>query len=72
MFLIALGGAIITPDVPATCFWSITLWALLRGWRSRAGSWWLAAGAAAGVCHAFKVFGDLYSSWSIALAAAVV
>jgi 4-amino-4-deoxy-L-arabinose transferase-like glycosyltransferase len=47
--LIALGGAVITPDAPATFFWTLGFWAVARAWRSGAGAWWLLAGAAAGL-----------------------
>jgi 4-amino-4-deoxy-L-arabinose transferase-like glycosyltransferase len=47
--LVALGGAVITPDAPATFFWTLTLWAVARAWRSKAGAWWIGAGAAAGL-----------------------
>lgn len=47
--LIGLGGAVITPDAPATCFWTITLWALVSVWRSGDRRWWLLAGAGAGL-----------------------
>jgi hypothetical protein len=52
--LVGLGGAIITPDAPATFFWTITLWALAKAWRSGGGPWWIAAGAAAGLAALSK------------------
>jgi hypothetical protein len=52
--LIALGGAVITPDAPATFFWTVTLWALARAWRSGFGGWWIAAGVAAGLATLSK------------------
>lgn len=51
---VALGGAVITPDAPATFFWVLCLWALARSWRSDRGAWWIAAGAAAGLATLSK------------------
>jgi 4-amino-4-deoxy-L-arabinose transferase-like glycosyltransferase len=53
-FLIGLGGGIVTPDAPATFFWTLTLWAVARAERSGVGVWWLAAGAAAGLATLSK------------------
>jgi 4-amino-4-deoxy-L-arabinose transferase-like glycosyltransferase len=54
MILIGLGGAIVTPDAPATFFWTVTLWALAKAWRSGVGAWWIAAGLAAGLATLSK------------------
>jgi 4-amino-4-deoxy-L-arabinose transferase-like glycosyltransferase len=54
MFLIGLGGAVATPDAPATLFWTATLWALAKAQRSGAGAWWLLAGGAAGLATLSK------------------
>ncbi len=54
MVLIGLGGAIVTPDAPATLFWTVTVWALAKAWRSGVGPWWIAAGAAAGLAALSK------------------
>jgi len=51
---VALGGAVTTPDAPATLFWTICLWALARSWRTGRNAWWIAAGAAAGLATLSK------------------
>jgi 4-amino-4-deoxy-L-arabinose transferase-like glycosyltransferase len=56
-FLIALGGAVVTPDAPATFFWAGTLWAIIKAWRSGVGAWWLLAGLAAGMATLSKYSG---------------
>jgi 4-amino-4-deoxy-L-arabinose transferase-like glycosyltransferase len=53
MILIALGGAVMTPDAPATLFWLATLWALAQAWRG-APLWWIGAGAFAGLAALSK------------------
>jgi 4-amino-4-deoxy-L-arabinose transferase-like glycosyltransferase len=46
---VCLGGMLAIPDAPASLFWTVTLWALARFWRTRQAGWWLAAGLAAGL-----------------------
>ncbi len=46
---VCLGGMLAIPDAPASLFWTITLWSLAQFWDSKKASWWLAAGAAAGL-----------------------
>lgn len=47
--LTGIGSVTMTPDTPLLLFWTATLWALGRLCSSGHGSWWLAAGAAAGL-----------------------
>lgn len=47
--LIALGGAVITPDAPATFFWTLCLWSLARAFKTGSLGFWLGAGLAAGL-----------------------
>jgi 4-amino-4-deoxy-L-arabinose transferase-like glycosyltransferase len=56
-FTIALGGMLATPDTPACLFWTLTLWCLAREREHGRGFWWLAAGAAAGLCCLSKYSG---------------
>jgi 4-amino-4-deoxy-L-arabinose transferase-like glycosyltransferase len=57
-FTIALGGVLATPDTPACFFWVLCVWCLARTQSSpRAGPWWIAAGAAAGLCCLAKYSG---------------
>lgn len=46
---IGLGGILATPDAPATLFWVLTLWALGRIYAGKSPTWWIAAGATAGL-----------------------
>jgi len=56
-FTVALGGILATPDTPACFFWTLSLWCLARLWQGRNGAWWVAAGAAAGLCCLSKYSG---------------
>jgi 4-amino-4-deoxy-L-arabinose transferase-like glycosyltransferase len=47
--LAGVGGIFATPDAPSVLFWSLALLALALVWRTEAGVWWLAVGAAAGL-----------------------
>ena len=47
--LVAAGGFLAVPDAPATLFWVLDLWLVLRALRSGAAGWWLAAGLSAGL-----------------------
>ncbi|WP_246522513.1 glycosyltransferase family 39 protein [Neoroseomonas terrae] len=46
--LAGVGAVAMTPDTPLIAFWTATLWALARLWRTGDGRWWLAVGAFAG------------------------
>ena len=54
---VGLGGMLAIPDAPASLFWMLTLWCLARMWMSGQALWWLAAGAAAGLCVLSKYSG---------------
>lgn len=49
MPLMAVGGVIMTPDVPSVLFWMLALWALSELEVSRNANWWLAVGLFAGL-----------------------
>ena len=49
MPLLAVGGVIITPDLPSVLFYGLTVLALLELDRSRNANWWLAVGTCAGL-----------------------
>ncbi|MDQ2859165.1 MAG: glycosyltransferase family 39 protein [Pseudomonadota bacterium] len=49
MVLVLAGGFLAVPDAPAALFWTSTLWCALRAERAASTSWWLAAGAMAGL-----------------------
>jgi 4-amino-4-deoxy-L-arabinose transferase-like glycosyltransferase len=49
MPLMAVGGVIMTPDVPSVLFWALALWALSELNVSRNANWWLAIGLFAGL-----------------------
>lgn len=49
MPLLAIGGVIITPDLPSVLFYGLTVLALLELNRSRNANWWLAVGTCAGL-----------------------
>lgn len=46
--LAGIGAVTMTPDTPLIAFWTASVWALARLWRSGDGRWWLAVGAFAG------------------------
>ena len=54
MPLVAAGGFLAVPDAPASLFWSVCLWCVLRALRRDALGWWLAAGLAAGLASLSK------------------
>jgi 4-amino-4-deoxy-L-arabinose transferase-like glycosyltransferase len=55
VWLVGVGSALAVPDAPAGLFWQTALWCVLRSLQSpRAGRWWLAAGAAAGLATLSK------------------
>ena len=47
--LLAVGGVIMTPDVPSALAWGLTGWAMAELYHSGNGRWWLAIGAFAGL-----------------------
>jgi 4-amino-4-deoxy-L-arabinose transferase-like glycosyltransferase len=49
MVIFAIGGIIITPDVPMICFWGFTLWAVLRALKTEKWWWWHVSGILLGV-----------------------
>lgn len=46
--LAGIGAVAMTPDTPLIAFWTATVWALARLYRTGDGRWWLAIGALAG------------------------
>jgi 4-amino-4-deoxy-L-arabinose transferase-like glycosyltransferase len=56
---LAVGGILAIPDAPASLFWTLTLWCLVRTTGPRAFGWWLAAGAAAG-CSLLSKYSGLF------------
>jgi 4-amino-4-deoxy-L-arabinose transferase-like glycosyltransferase len=52
--LIGAGGALAVPDAPNILFWTASLACLARTDGPRAGGWWIAAGAAAGLATLSK------------------
>lgn len=49
MPLLAVGGVIVTPDLPSVLFGGLTIWALAELDRSQNARWWLAIGIFAGL-----------------------
>jgi len=49
MPLLAVGGIIVTPDLPSVLFGGLVLWALAELDRSKNANWWLAVGVFAGL-----------------------
>ncbi len=47
--LLAVGGVIMTPDIPSVLFWGLTSWAVAELWHSRQPHWWLLVGLFAGL-----------------------
>ena len=47
--LVLAGGLLAVPDAPASLFWTLTLWCVLRACPSEQAMWWAAAGIAAGL-----------------------
>jgi 4-amino-4-deoxy-L-arabinose transferase-like glycosyltransferase len=52
--LLNAGAVVMTPDTPLLLFWTASLAALARLLRTGRGTWWLAAGAAAGLAFDSK------------------
>ncbi len=52
--LIGAAALLATPDAPATVFWSLSVWCLLKARQGPGLSWWLAAGLAAGLATLSK------------------
>ena len=52
--LVACGAFLAVPDAPASLFWCLTLWAVLKAGGRRSIGWWLLAGAAAGLATLSK------------------
>ena len=46
---VCLGAMLAIPDAPASLFWTLTLWFLVRAWPGMNVRWWVAAGVAAGL-----------------------
>ncbi|HWE45973.1 MAG TPA: glycosyltransferase family 39 protein [Caulobacteraceae bacterium] len=61
--LTALGAMLAIPDAPASLFWQLTVWSVLRAqrnekiWGEKVWAWWIAAGAAAGLACISKYSG---------------
>jgi hypothetical protein len=57
--LLAGAGAMLAiPDAPASLFWQLTVWSVLKTFRSpKAWAWWVAAGACAGLATISKYSG---------------
>ena len=47
--LLAVGGVVMTPDIPSVLSWGLTSWAVAELWRSQNPRWWLAVGLFAGL-----------------------
>uniref|UniRef100_UPI00286C6690 ArnT family glycosyltransferase n=1 Tax=Phenylobacterium sp. TaxID=1871053 RepID=UPI00286C6690 len=54
---VCVGGMLATPDSPASLFWTVALWCLAHYWEKGRATWWLAAGAAAGLAVLSKYSG---------------
>jgi 4-amino-4-deoxy-L-arabinose transferase-like glycosyltransferase len=71
--LFGIGSVTMTPDTPLLFFWTATLWALARLQATGNPTWWLAAGAAAGLAGASKYSAVLMLPgillWTLAIAA---
>lgn len=52
--LVAFGAMLAIPDLPASFFWTLAVWAALKAFHSRPIAWWCAAGAAAGLATLSK------------------
>jgi 4-amino-4-deoxy-L-arabinose transferase-like glycosyltransferase len=52
--LVAFGAMLAIPDLPASFFWTLSVWAVLKAGYSRPIAWWCAAGAAAGLATLSK------------------
>ncbi|HEY3814240.1 MAG TPA: glycosyltransferase family 39 protein [Caulobacteraceae bacterium] len=57
-FLVGAGAMLAIPDAPASLFWQLTVWTVLRALKGeRVWAWWIAAGAAAGLACISKYSG---------------
>jgi len=54
MPLVTLGAFLAVPDAPASLFWCLTLWAILKASAEGRLGWWLLAGGAAGLATLSK------------------
>lgn len=66
MPLLAIGGIIVTPDLPSVLFAGLVIWSLAELDRSRNGRWWLAIGLFAGLGILSK-YTNLFLGATIAL-----
>ncbi len=66
MPLLAVGGALVTPDTPSVLFWGLAAWALAELHTSRNANWWLGVGAFAGLGLLSK-YSNLFVGASILL-----
>lgn len=66
MPLLAVGGIVMTPDIPSVLFWGLTAWALAELYVSGNATWWLAVGAFAGLGMISK-YSNLFAGAGIAL-----
>jgi len=66
MPLLAVGGVIMTPDIPSVLTWGLTGWAMAELYRSGDGRWWLAIGLFAGLGLVSK-YTNLFAGAGIAL-----
>ncbi|MBO0764697.1 MAG: glycosyltransferase family 39 protein [Hyphomicrobiaceae bacterium] len=66
MPLLAVGGVIITPDIPSVLFWGLAGWALAELHVSGNANWWLAVGLFAGLGLLSK-YSNLFVGASILL-----
>lgn len=56
--LVGAGAMLAIPDAPASLFWQLTLWTVLKGLKGeKAWAWWIAAGATAGLACISKYSG---------------
>jgi 4-amino-4-deoxy-L-arabinose transferase-like glycosyltransferase len=57
-FLAGAGAMLAIPDAPASLFWQLTVWSVLKTFQSnRRAAWWIAAGVAAGFATLSKYSG---------------
>ncbi len=47
--LLAVGGVVMTPDIPSVLSWGLVSWAVAELWASQNPRWWLAVGVFAGL-----------------------
>jgi 4-amino-4-deoxy-L-arabinose transferase-like glycosyltransferase len=57
--LLNVGAVTMTPDAPLLFFWTLTLFAVARAWRSGQGAWWLLGGVGLGGVMTSKYTGLL-------------